>query len=85
MEQSESEDCLSILEDHLVRACPDLFTRGFALPTSTLSKVDGAGAEKICRLLPVLRVFERLKMQLLELAMMKRQPLSAVLGLWVKR
>lgn len=52
MEQSESEACLYILEDHFARALPDLLTRDHALPTSTLSKVDRAGAERICRLLP---------------------------------
>ena len=52
MEQSESGACLSVLEDHFARACPDLFTRDHALPTSTLSKVDRAGAEKVCCLLP---------------------------------
>ena len=52
MERSEKEECLSILKDHFARACPDLFSRDHALPTSTLSKVDRAGAEKLCRSLP---------------------------------
>ena len=43
---------LSILHDHFARVSPDYITRAHALPASTLSKLDRATIERICRLLP---------------------------------
>ena len=43
---------LGVLEKHFARACSGHIVRAHTLPPSTLSQVDRASAERICRLLP---------------------------------